>query len=185
MGCDINAQNNDQNTPLVIAVKFQRAAMVDYLVRRGADPHLYDFNRDGALLWAAYYGNVDIIKTLLYVARADTSHTYIDGRNSLMWAVKQGHIDAIKHLYFLTNEVNRRDMSGNTIYNLARSLETKRLLKEILVIQKLHLTSFFKQFRGATLLEPNLIEDIFGYIINGCLFEQIYQEGQEMDGLFP
>lgn len=53
---DMNAQDANGYTPVVIATQYNQVNSVIYLVKNGADLTLNDLNGDGALHWSAYKG---------------------------------------------------------------------------------------------------------------------------------
>jgi hypothetical protein len=63
---DINEQDSNGCTPVVIAAQHNRISCVIYLVKCGADMTLKDNNQDSALHWAAYKGYVEMVGLLTY-----------------------------------------------------------------------------------------------------------------------
>jgi ankyrin repeat protein len=63
---DINAQDGNGCTPVVIATQHNNAACVIYLIKNGADMTLRDSNGDTALHWAAYKGYIEMVGLLTY-----------------------------------------------------------------------------------------------------------------------
>jgi ankyrin repeat protein len=53
---DINAQDGNGCTPVVIAAQHNQLECVIYLIKNGADTSLRDMNGDNALHWGAYKG---------------------------------------------------------------------------------------------------------------------------------
>lgn len=64
---DINAQDANGCTPLVIAVQHNQLDSVVYLIKNGADTTLRDENGDSALHWAAYKGYVEMVGLLTFL----------------------------------------------------------------------------------------------------------------------
>ena len=64
---DINAQDANGCTPLVIAVQHNQLDCVVYLIKNGADTTLRDENGDSALHWAAYKGYVEMVGLLTFL----------------------------------------------------------------------------------------------------------------------
>ena len=63
---DINAQDSNGCTPVVIAAQHNQINCVIYLVKSGADMSLKDNNQDTAMHWAAYKGYVEMVGLLTY-----------------------------------------------------------------------------------------------------------------------
>jgi palmitoyltransferase ZDHHC13/17 len=69
---DINAQDANGCTPVIIAAQHNRLNCVIFLIKNGADLSLKDVNGDGAIHWAAYKGYVEMIGLLAYLYPHDT-----------------------------------------------------------------------------------------------------------------
>ena len=63
---DINAQDSNGCTPVIIAAQHNQINCVIYLVKSGADMSLKDNNQDTAMHWAAYKGYVEMVGLLTY-----------------------------------------------------------------------------------------------------------------------
>ena len=64
---DINAQDANGCTPVVIAAQHNQLHCVVYLIKNGADTTLRDTNGDNVLHWAAYKGFMRIVGVLTYL----------------------------------------------------------------------------------------------------------------------
>lgn len=58
--CDINAQDGNGCSPVIIAAQYGRVEAVVYLIKNGADLNQRDVNGDTALHWAAYKGYEEV-----------------------------------------------------------------------------------------------------------------------------
>jgi ankyrin repeat protein len=63
---DINAQDANGCTPLVISTQYNQIDTTIYLIKNGADLTLKDTNGDTALHWAAYKGFEELVGLLLH-----------------------------------------------------------------------------------------------------------------------
>ena len=63
---DINAQDGNGCSPVIIAAQYGRVDMVIYLVKNGADLNQRDVNGDTALHWAAYKGFEEVAGVLMH-----------------------------------------------------------------------------------------------------------------------
>lgn len=61
---DSNALDRKRTPPLMIAVQYGHVSLVEYLLRRGADPSMVDEDGDSALHWAAYKNRDDCLERL-------------------------------------------------------------------------------------------------------------------------
>lgn len=68
---DINAQDANGCSPVVIATQYNQIAAVTYLVKNGADLTLRDNNGDSPLHWAAYKGFEELVGLLMHFAPHD------------------------------------------------------------------------------------------------------------------
>jgi palmitoyltransferase ZDHHC13/17 len=64
---DINVQDANGCTPLVIATQHNHQDCVVYLIRNGADVTLCDNNGDSAIHWAAYKGYIEMVGLLAHL----------------------------------------------------------------------------------------------------------------------
>lgn len=64
---DINAQDANGCTPVVIAAQHNQLHCVVYLIKNGADTTLRDTNGDTVLHWAAYKGFMRIVGVITYL----------------------------------------------------------------------------------------------------------------------
>ncbi|CAI2356035.1 unnamed protein product [Caenorhabditis sp. 36 PRJEB53466] len=65
MGADVNARDNDANTPLMLAVRTRRSKLVIMLLRAGSDPTMIDKSDRNVLHLTASYSDYPIMKILL------------------------------------------------------------------------------------------------------------------------
>lgn len=63
-GADINAYDDDGNTPLLAAIKAGQDDMALLLIEKGADPDLPDRDGWGPLLWAVYKEKKNLVEEL-------------------------------------------------------------------------------------------------------------------------
>jgi len=108
-GARIAARTREGVTPIQLAATNGSAAMLNRLLRAGADANAaLTPAGDTALMLAARTGRVDAIRALLE-ARADVNakETW-GGTTPLMWAVAEGHADACRLLIAAGADVNAR-----------------------------------------------------------------------------
>src|SRR3990167_4169429 len=102
-GADPNITSNVGFTPLAVSsFKTGRLKMVIELLfppdgGKGTDPNIADGDNRTPLLWASYYGRLDVVKVLIR-AGADPNIANKDGRIPLYWASHDGHLEVIKVL---------------------------------------------------------------------------------------
>src|SRR5262249_38359706 len=91
--------NRDGATPMFLATLNGSTAMIDTLLKGGADPNAPVLSRgETALMMASRTGNLEAVKLLVERgARLDPTET-LRGTNALMWAAEQGHVDVVHFL---------------------------------------------------------------------------------------
>lgn len=110
-GADINIQDRNKRTPIMIATYNRDAEMVNVLIEAGADVNIQDDNRANPFLHAGAMGYLEIIR-LLVKAGADTTLTNRYGGVALIPACERGHVEVVQELLTTT------DIDVNHINNL-------------------------------------------------------------------
>lgn len=64
---DINAQDGNNCSPVIIAAQYGRVDAVVYLAKNGADLNQRDVNGDTALHWAAYKGFEEVVGAMMHL----------------------------------------------------------------------------------------------------------------------
>ena len=78
--------------PLIYAAFNGHAAVVDYLLKKGAEVNATTANGSTALLFAARFGHIEVVKLLLQ-NRADPNITNERGATAIDWALKTDNTD--------------------------------------------------------------------------------------------
>ena len=108
-GANVAAVNREGVIPMELAALNGSAAMIEKLIKAGADPNapLSKFG-DTALMLAARTGKTEAIGVLLdNRAQVNAIETW-GGTTALMWAVSERHLDAVKLLIARGADVNAR-----------------------------------------------------------------------------
>jgi uncharacterized protein len=114
-GADARATNRYGVTPLSEAATHASAAVVERLLKAGADPNTLTSTQGGTVLMrAARVGNLDAVKTLLdHGAYVDARESY-RGQTALMWAAAEGHVDIVKLLIAHGADMSVRSIDRDT-----------------------------------------------------------------------
>ncbi|KAF1830909.1 ankyrin, partial [Decorospora gaudefroyi] len=128
-------------TPLIWAVMEEQPAILELLIRSGADVTAKDSHLDRtALLWAASTGNKVAVELLLWSDNALVNAIDKDGKTSLDLAYFEGHMETAQIL--IANmliekgaDLEAKDGEGNTALLWAVWLNDERMV-EILVGKK-------------------------------------------------
>jgi ankyrin repeat protein len=113
-GAELDAKNEDGNTPLVIAAERGHLEVAKVLIEHKADinakAHMFGFN---PLIMAASQGHGEMAGFLIDNG-ADVNATDPHGSTALMWAVIGKHHNVVKLLIAKGAEVNAGDNHGKT-----------------------------------------------------------------------
>ena len=125
-GADVNAVNLRDVTPLMMACDDDsNMDVVRYLMRRGADVHLKDFDGFTALLYAITSDSdfaLDILRFLIQNG-ADFNTRNREEATPLMLASWNGYLDKVKFLTEQGADVDAQDENGDTALHYAASTD--------------------------------------------------------------
>ena len=96
-GLSINVQSSDGLTPLMFAAFVEKPDVVDFLLLKGADPHLEDPFGRNALHYAAEGDDITVIEKCLSCGLDIESKDH-EGKTPLMLAASHGKTEAVKFL---------------------------------------------------------------------------------------
>ena len=127
----LNNPDQNQKTPLHLALESGHIDIAKYLIGRGADINLKDKDKAAPLHNAAYLGNIDIVDLLLKKGAASLNEGNFRGQTPLHFACERGHPGAAARLLDAGADIEARDMLGRT------SLMTSGVSKNIVVAKLL------------------------------------------------
>ena len=111
-GMDLNAQDNDGYTALMLAAEGGYVEMVRLLVEHGVDVNAQYYGYT-ALMLAAEGGHVEVARFLVeHGADVNAPNEY--GDTALMWAARQGHVEVARFLVEHGADVNAQNNDGLT-----------------------------------------------------------------------
>ena len=110
---DINSQDMDGNTPLILSTKEGHLESVKTIVFKKAKLDLQSNNGDTALSWAIIKGFTDIA-FLLITKGAKLNVLDAEGKTPLSWAVSNGYTHLVQVMIKHGANINSRDNEGNT-----------------------------------------------------------------------
>jgi ankyrin repeat protein len=129
-GADANVKSNVGVPVLLVAIRRESAAMVEALLKRGANPNVRDVDTDWTALLLAACGRVDIVKLLL-AAGADVNATcrmdnnLLRGMTPLMFAALDGDEELAQVLIEKGADVSAKAPNGSTALSLAKEIAPK------------------------------------------------------------
>lgn len=108
-GAKVSVANREGATPMLLAAMNGSAAMIERLIKAGADPNApLSKSGDTALMMASRTGKPDAVKALLnHGALVNVKETWGD-TTALMWAVSEGYPAVVKILIDAGADVNAR-----------------------------------------------------------------------------
>ena len=130
-GIGLEARNQQGETPLLHALRYQQLPMVYMLLQAGADPNVRGANGMSPLHIAAYMGRSDLAYAFL-AAEADPNITDTSGMTPLMYAVSQQKSDLVDMLLQYGAEVDRATADGKTALHIAASQGFQAMAEKLL-----------------------------------------------------
>ncbi|WP_193392732.1 ankyrin repeat domain-containing protein, partial [Legionella santicrucis] len=129
----VDIKNNDENTPLIIAVQNKDLAMVNYLLEHGACLETFDSHMKTPLFWAAENGDEVIFDTLLKHGAQVNIASYPGEDTPLLAALNNNHLGiAQKILSQKEVVITQKNKCGETALHLAA--DNPEILKTILAL---------------------------------------------------
>lgn len=118
------------SSPLHYAVDSCNSAMIEWMVKNGADINLRDLNAGWTplLRCASTHGNRQVALTLLRCG-ANINAKDHDGKTSLMVAVINGHQQMLELLLEYNVDLSMVNAIGRTAYGMAVSMEKRNMVK--------------------------------------------------------
>ena len=131
-----SCQKPDPNTSLLDAAEAGNLSGITNALGKGAKVNFSSPVKFGwtPLLAAVFHNNTNVIPYLIETAGADVNLPSKDGETPLMMAVSRGD-DAIGLINYLIDkgaDSNRRDNSGQTVFELGKSTPAKPKVIELL-----------------------------------------------------
>lgn len=130
-GANINAIDNDGDTPLCIAVREGHYRSVQLLVDAGANTELFAKDRWPALCFAADDGDVDMVELLLKAKGVNPNVLVRPGWTPLMLAAEKGHVEVLSLLLKKGADPAFRNEFGQSVVSVAYKNGNKEI-KDIL-----------------------------------------------------
>jgi ankyrin repeat protein len=118
-GVDVNAQDNNKRTALMLASYNGHTEIVRLLIESGADVNLIDEADRTALMFAA---SGPFNETVIELTKAGANLNMIDKDEhwtALMFAASEGQLDVVKTLVSKGADLKLKDIDGDTAYNFA------------------------------------------------------------------
>jgi len=132
MGSDLEARDNDGNTPLLLASQAGKMEVVVLLLQQGASPEERDDGGRTALILASMEGKDEVVFFLL-VQGAKIEAVDNQGRNALMIAASEGQKAIVALLLEKGSNINATDNQGISALMWASSWGHKDIVQLLLV----------------------------------------------------
>lgn len=177
---NINALNDEGDSPLTVAVKAENLQVVNLLVRKNASTLELDLEGNMPLHWAAKIGNAQIARRL--IGTSAISHRNNDGYTPLMLATRRGHNQIFDLLRIASADFALRDSEENSLLHLACHPPDVSILRFLLTHRHHTLKKNVKNADGRTPLQyacviGNLqaVEELFNAKETMCITDYIQQ----------
>jgi len=141
-GADINHLDDDQGSPLMIAIKQMNIVLVNYFIEL---PDLLINQTDSTgqtplIIACKLFSTDDLVKnTITVIFKLILNHKDVDvnvydstGTTALMYASLVGNIDIVSKLIDIKADVNAKHVRGNTVLHYAVSSENVNIVQSLL-----------------------------------------------------
>jgi ankyrin repeat protein len=155
---DINAQDGNGCTPVVIAAQHNQLECVIYLIKNGADTTLRDMNGDNALHWGAYKGFVEMVGLLTFLIPHEVNTEDNFGQTPLHLAALRGNTDAVEYLILNCDaDTTKKDRNGLNPLELSikkNQIKTEWMIRKLTIKTSLGvlLSVGWNRFKDSTVL---------------------------------
>ena len=117
-GVDLNYEMG--LTPLVMAVRNENIALVDKMLKAGADVNFTESQPANALVSAAATGNLELLNRLLSAAPDINARAYsVPYRTALMQAAESGHLNLVQRLVEIGADLTIGDYNDDQVLAFA------------------------------------------------------------------
>ena len=110
----LNSPDQNNKTPLLLALESGHAAIIKYLIGQGADINLKDKDKASPLHNAAFLGNLEIVDLLLNKGASSINEGNFRGQTPLLFACEKGHPEVVTRLLDAGADIEARDALGRT-----------------------------------------------------------------------
>lgn len=168
VGADVNARDVDGLTPLMHAVASNALESVKLLLQnKKIDIDAADCNGQTALIIAAYYGYIDILKLLIKVG-ANVNYSSLLGEIALHESILNNKYEAAIILMEAGADLNKADVKGNTPFLDAVKVDNV-LIESELIKRGVRLSNEDKE-KFAAMAACNNSKKTFNYLIDNEFF---------------
>lgn len=115
----MNAANDNGETPLSLSVQSRNAALVEKLLKAGANPNVAKPSGETALMTAARVGAGQVVMVLTARGANVNARETMKGQTALMWAVARKHLPVVEALLAAGADVNAASTGGSTALHFA------------------------------------------------------------------
>lgn len=112
-GAPVNAQDEQGNSPLLLATAGNHVEVARSLLLDGADPNLRNAQQDSAYLLAGAQGRLEIVRMAISYG-ADLRSTNRYGGTALIPACERGHVETVQALIAAGVDINHVNRLGWT-----------------------------------------------------------------------
>merc|ERR1712008_24417 len=125
---DVNMQDQEGNTPLIVAADEGMVKMVRWLTKQRCNPCIASKDGATALMAAAFRGSSEACD-LLMKSRADPNQEANQGWTALLAACQAGHTETAKRLLDAGAQLDHKSADGETAQQLAAKNGKREIVK--------------------------------------------------------
>jgi hypothetical protein len=182
-GSNLNFLNKNQENSIILAVKYKRLDILEYILRQSNSYNIDHFNNDGknALMIASDFSNtsigIKIIQKLILSGGASIDKENLDGTSFIKYIISNNNIRIKKLVYSLSKHPLLKNSQNNSNFVNVKKIKNSNSSIDLYVDDIINNNSNEKSYAVIIGVEDYMLETSVNYSINSAkLFKKYVQK---------